>query len=86
MDKIYLEERNIGFPLSGVVYFNTIVFYIINKGYGCITIFVIPHDKKGFYLLSVIFFTSMEGEIHFTDPEVKNFVEFTIVETFLQYC
>ncbi len=36
----------LGFPLSGVVYFNTIVFYIINKGYDCITIFVISRDKK----------------------------------------
>ncbi len=64
-DKGHEEGADIGCPLSGVVYFNTIFFYNFNKGYGCITIIVISHDKKGFHLLSFIFFTFIEVEFHF---------------------
>jgi hypothetical protein len=51
------RESIIGFPLSGVVYFSTIIFYIINKGYDCVTIVVISREMKIFNLLSVMFFT-----------------------------
>jgi hypothetical protein len=38
------QIAGIGFPLSGVVYFSTKIFYIINMGYGCITISVISRE------------------------------------------
>jgi hypothetical protein len=39
---------DLGFPLSEVVYFSTIIFYIINKGFDFITIIVRSLEKKQF--------------------------------------
>ncbi len=53
----------VGCPLSGVVYFNTVYFYIINRGYDCYTIHVISLKKISIFPSVIAFTVYIKKEI-----------------------